>query len=191
MMTQYKYYLKKPKGEIMKDILRWVAIIGVTGIASTSPYFANNILRAFQKKHCYQIKNISNAFYRLKKKGYIKIKQQNHQIYISLTQEGKKKAGRFQINALHIKKPKKWDKKWRIIMFDITESHKIKREALRGIFKKFAFYQLQKSVWIFPYNCRDEIDLLRDFFGLTIHELRFVIAEKIDNDNIMKQYFNL
>lgn len=181
-MSQYKYYFKKPKGEITKDILTWFMIGGAIAIASTSPYFATNLLRAFPNKKRYKRKELYNRFYQLRKAGLLDIQRKNKQMYVFLTEEGKRKAGRFQINSLQITKPQKWDGKWRILMFDIEEQHRIKREALRGILKQLQLHQLQKSVWIHPFDCKDEVDLLRDFFGFTSQEVKLIVAENIGKD---------
>jgi phenylacetic acid degradation operon negative regulatory protein len=89
------------------------------------------------------------------------------------------------------KKPKKWDGKWRILIFDISEPHKIKREALRGKLKEWKLYQLQKSVWISPYDLQKEISILRDFFGLNFRELTVITANMIDDEKSLKRHFKL
>lgn len=190
-MTQYKYYFKKPKDQIAKDILIALAASGVIAVAATSPFFFVNLLRALKRKKSYQRGSAYSAFYRLKKEGCFHIKKKNHQVYISLTEKGRRKAGRFQINHLTIKKPKRWDNRWRIILFDVEEKHRSKREALRGFLKRFNLYQIQKSVWIHPFDCRDEINLLRDFFGLSYRELRLIVSDDIGDDEEIRKYFNL
>jgi len=96
-----------------------------------------------------------------------------------------------QIDSLEIKKPKKWDGKWRIVVFDIIEMKKIHREAFRGKLKELGFRPLQKSVWIHPFNCKDEINLLRKFFGLTEADLRLIIAERLGDDKKFREFFKL
>ena len=46
---KYKYYFRKPKSEIAKDILYWLAITGAITIALTSPYFGRNLLKGLKK----------------------------------------------------------------------------------------------------------------------------------------------
>ena len=121
----------------------------------------------------------------------IEVKKQGRQIYISLTKEGKRKAGIFQINSLRIKRPQKWDKKWRLVIFDISQLKKMHREAFRGKLKELGFCLLQKSIWINPFDCRAEIEVLRDFFGLSEKEIRVVTAENIGDDNKLKENFKL
>lgn len=194
-MSKYKYYLKKPKREITKDILVGVATAGVVAVAATSPFFIINVLRVLWKekdRSRYKRKDIYNTFYRLRKQGFLNMEEDRHgQLYISLTDKGRAKAIWYQINNLSIKVPKKWDTYWRVIIFDIKDKHRVKREALRGLLKRLGLVQLQKSVWIYPYDCRDEIDLLRDFFGLDAQELRLITARDIGDDAFLKNHFQL
>ena len=190
-IRKYKYYFKKPRSEIVKDALVWLLATGAISIAATSPYFVNNLLSNYKRWKKYPKKKTYNAFYLLRKQGCINFTMKNHQIYISLTEKGKKKTGMLQIDSLKINRPKIWDKKWRLIIFDIAELKKIYREAFRGKLKELGFYPLQKSVWIFPFDCRPEIDLLKDFFGLSDKEVKLIVTEKIDDDNKLKEIFKL
>lgn len=190
-LRKYKYYFTKPKSEIVKDLLSGFLFLGGVIIAANSPYFVPNIIKKYEKLRRYPKRKVSDTFYRLRKQGLIEINVVNRQIYVSLTKEGRKKAGIYQIDKLKLKRPKKWDRKWRLLMFDISEKRKISREALRGKLKELEFLQLQKSVWIYPFNCRAEMQLLQDFFGLSQSEMRLILAEDIGNDASLKQEFSL
>jgi DNA-binding transcriptional regulator PaaX len=190
-MSKYKYYFKKPRSGIVKDILSWLAIAGAVYIAASSPYFAINLMRNLKKGKRYEKKKIYDAFYNLQRQGCVEIRKRNHQIYIALTEKGRKVAGRFQIDSLKINKPKKWDRKWRLVIFDIAQLQNLKRSAFRGKLKELGFYPLQKSVWVHPYQCKDEIKLLRDFFGLGKKEIRLITAEDIEDDNFLRKIFRL
>jgi len=192
---KYKYYFRKPKSEIVKDILYWLAVAGAVCIAATSPYFGINLMKGVKKwlkyRKIYHKKRITDTFKRLQKQGCIEIEKKGGQIYIRLTEKGKKMAGWLQIDALKIKKPKKWDGKWRLVIFDISQLKKFYREAFRGKLKELGFYPLQKSVWIFPFDCKDEIELLRDFFGLSQNEMRLITAQDIGPDDWLKNKFKI
>lgn len=191
LMSKYKYYFRKPRSEIVKDILSWLLIGGAIFIAATSPYFIRNVSKSFKNAKKYNKKNVYNAFYRLRREGCINFTKVNNQLYISLTDKGKKKAGWLQINSLRVKKPKKWDEKWRMVIFDIAELKKTYREAFRGKLKELGFYPLQKSVWVHPFDCSDEIELLKDFFGLSEDEMILITTERITQDNLLKKFFSL
>ena len=109
-------------------------------------------------------------------------------ITIVLTAEGKKKALTYDLENIKIKKPVRWDKKWRIVLFDIPENRKKIREILRFHLKKLGFRELQKSVFAYPFDCKDEIDYLIEFYDIR-RFVRFMIADSIDNELHLKQKF--
>lgn len=188
-LKKYKYYFRKPKSEIVKDFLYWLAITGAVYIAASSPYFILNLMKSFKKK--YPKEKLKETFYNLKKQGLIEINKDGHQIYIKLTEKGRRKAGWMQIDKLKIKRPKKWDGIWRLVFFDISNLKKIYREAFRGKLKELGFYPLQKSVWIYAFDCRAEIELLKEFFGLSDKELRFIETDDIGPSEEFKKFFKI
>jgi len=107
-----------------------------------------------------------------------------------LNENGKQKALRFNIDKLEIKKPEKWDGKWRIIMFDIPEKLKGLRDSLRIHFQEIGLRELQKSVFVYPYPCNKEIEFIIELYNARRH-VRFILAEKIDNELHLKNKFNL
>jgi len=109
---------------------------------------------------------------------------------IVLTNQGKKRALAYQLDEIRIKPMKKWDKKWRIALFDIPEQHKKTRDALARLFIKMGFYNFQKSVFVCPFECSDEFDFVVEFFNLRPY-VRYVLAEHIDNELHLKQHFDL
>ena len=190
-MSKYRYYFRKPKSEIAKDILGSLIIGGIIAVAATSPFFIVNLIKGFKGLKKYPNKKVYDNFYKLKKQGLVDFYEKNNQIYISLTEKGKKKAGWMQIDALKIKKTKKWDGKWRILLFDIVETKKFHREALRGKLIELGFRLLQKSAWIIPYECKDEIGLLKSFFGLSDKEVKLVVAQSVEGEKELKEIFKL
>ncbi|MDO8529498.1 MAG: hypothetical protein Q7S18_02415 [bacterium] len=187
----------KNKKEIAKSILKGILIGGAIAVSTNNPRFFKYVLPKIIKYLSYAIKDskskkeVYDVFSRLKNQGLIKYEYIGKQIHISLTEEGKKKAGKYQIDELEIEKPRKWDKKWRVLIFDIADKHKIKRESLRGKLKELGLYQLQKSVWIFPYNFYKEIEMLRDFFGLNNSEMKIIDAHKIEDDADARLHFGI
>lgn len=108
---------------------------------------------------------------------------------IILTEEGRLKILTYHFKKMRIK-GEKWDKKWRMVIFDIPEKLKSGRNALRNKIKELGFYELQKSVWVYPYKCKEEMDFIIEFFGLREY-VRFGILESIDNEPHLKKIFKL
>ncbi len=190
-MSKYKYYFRKPKSEISKDILKWLLISGMFYIAASSPYFTLALMKKIKNIKKYKRKKVYDAFYKLKREGCLEIKKKGYNVYIALTEKGRKKANWMQIDELKIKKPKKWDGRWRIIMFDISQVKNFYREVFRGKLKELGFYPLQKSVWVCPYRCKDEVNLLKDFLGFTDKEIRLVVSSDIGKDNWLRKKFKI
>ena len=131
-------------------------------------------------------KKIYDTFYQLKSESLIKIKNKGGQIYISLTKEGEKRAGKYQVDDLKIKEPKKWDGQFRVVIFDIPEKKKQARDILREKLEKLGFYQLQKSVFVYPFECQEEIELITRVYEIEPF-VYFMRVNYIDNQRKIKE----
>jgi len=107
-----------------------------------------------------------------------------------LTGKGRKKALSFQLFSMEIKKPATWDSQWRLVVFDIPEHQKNKREIFRMHLRNLLFFELQKSVFVHPYDCRKEIDNITDHYQLGRY-VRFIVANTIDNEVQLKTHFEI
>jgi len=187
--------MKYSKGVLTKTILKGILFAGGIAIASTSPVFVSRAIPALARFAIGKLKRKKRSFYDvfsyLKRKNLLVMENRKGQLFISLTPEGKKIAGKYQIDDLRIKKSRKWDGKWRILIFDIKDKERIKREALRGKIKELGLFQLQKSVWIHPYDFSKEIGLLRSFFNLSKDEMKIIIAAEIEEDEKARKFFRL
>lgn len=106
-----------------------------------------------------------------------------------LSEKGKLKAINYHFEKTKIQPPS-WDSKWRLVVFDIPEKQRKGRDALREKLRNLGFHELQKSVFVFPYECKDEIDFLIEFFNLRKY-VRYGVLESIDNDLHLRKEFNL
>lgn len=107
-----------------------------------------------------------------------------------LTEDGRKRALQYNLDAFEIQKPKHWDKKWRIVSFDIPEAKRGVRDTFRAWLKRLGFYKLQESVFVHPYDCRKEFDFLVELHRARRY-VRFIVAEEIDNEPHLKKIFKL
>jgi len=109
---------------------------------------------------------------------------------VVLSREGERLACRYEIDNMEINTPIVWDKKWRIVMFDVPEKFKRTRDSLRMHFKNMGFYEFQKSVFVHPYPCAKEIMYLMEFYESKKY-IRFIVATEIDNSRELIKYFQL
>lgn len=178
---------------IATEILFYLAAAGAVALAATSPFVASLLIRRIlrgptsaEKRH-----KFSQALWRLKRSRLIILKEKSDGTFlVELTEKGKRKTKEIQFENLAISKQKKWDGIWRIVIFDIPVKKRIEREAFRRKMKELDFFQLQKSVWVIPYPCEQEIEFLVELFGLyscvTILE-----AQRIKHDAKVRKYFDL
>lgn len=109
-------------------------------------------------------------------------------ITISLTEQGKQRALTYKIGELSIRRPARWDRKWRLVIFDIPERFKSARDTLRQHLKRLGFLELQRSVFVHPFACRDEIDFIVEFYQIRPW-VRYATVEAIDVDIHLRQRF--
>lgn len=107
-----------------------------------------------------------------------------------LTDKGKKKTLQYNIDTLKIKKPIHWDQLWRLVIFDIPEEKKRERDALAGKLKQLEFYPMQKSVFIHPYECKNEIEFIIEIFNLRSY-VRFFVVKETDIELDLRNRFRI
>lgn len=187
--------MTKNNSELIKNVLMGLAVGGAIAVAVTSPYFLANLTKGLSAKELERLRRkIKSMLYYLKRKKLVILKEEpNGEIVAQLSEWGRKRIVKYQLEDLKIKKPVRWDKKWRLIIFDIP--HKLKwaktaREALRFKLKELGFYQLQKSVWIYPYDCENEILFLKEIFRLGPF-VKYLEVTKIDDEIKLKKIFDL
>ena len=109
---------------------------------------------------------------------------------MTLTSNGKKKVIQYNLDSIKIQKPGRWDRLWRLVIFDIPEEERRGRNALAAKLKELGFYPLQKSVFIHPYECKNEIDFIVEIFNLRPY-VRFFIVKETDIEPDLRNRFNL
>lgn len=128
--------------------------------------------------------------YRLEKNKFVDCYKKNQLKYYKLTSKGKKKTKRYIFNDLKINIPNKWDYKWRVVIFDIPEDKKTVRDLVAKKLKQLGFLGLQKSVFVFPFDCEKEIIRIKYLYGVS-ENVQFIIAEKIETEiNLIKHFFD-
>ena len=87
-------------------------------------------------------------------------------ISLTLSDLGKRRVLEFDLEKLTIKRPKRWDGIWRLVLFDVPEKRRQGRDALREKLRELGFYEWQKSAFVFPHECRNEVDFVVEVFDL-------------------------
>ena len=173
------------RGAVIDGILKLLVTSSVLGVAVIAPNMIQVLdkpmARFFDKMDKRsQEREVRKALYYMRRQDLI-ASLHNYDHGIRLKAKGKKRLQKVELKTLTITKPKHWDKKWRIVFYDIPERYKLGRDALTRKLKDLGFYQLQRSVLAHQYPCRDEIAAVTLAYGVS----RFV--SYIETDHIDQQ----
>ena len=144
--------------------------------------------RTIEEAYCptlYDLKNqykrrrskqqFSQLIYRLKRNGYIKIKNLEQNKGVVLTKKGTEKVlkAKFRIKT----KQKRPDGKWQMIIFDIPEEKRFLRDLLRDNLRLLGYRILQQSIWVCPYNVFKETESFLRKYSIDPYIKLFLIEE--------------
>ena len=174
------------RSKVQRLILDSIATAGILSVALVAP----NVIKAMYKLGIMprdrQKEYIASSASKLVKKGLMKFADG----YYKLTTAGEKVLVVWDLNNYKLKRPRHWDRKWRMIIFDIPEKKRRVRRQITFLFLKAGLYRLQDSVWVYPYECEDTVALLKADFRLD-KELLYMIVDTIEHDTPLKRHFGL
>ncbi|MBI5530550.1 MAG: hypothetical protein HY918_03550 [Candidatus Doudnabacteria bacterium] len=185
-------------GNASKIILAVIAAAGIATLAATAP----NIFVALDKLYKLKGKKLSkrekeiktaHAFYYLKKSGLIKFTRDKNGVSLFLSSLGQKKMEQISFEALSVSKPKKWDGKWWQVAADIpTKGYRQGADALRTKLKQMGFCSLQRTLWFYPYDPRQQLEVIANHYGIDKFVTVMEISRMdIQDEKVLKKYFNL
>ena len=153
-----------------------------------------NILKLLEnkKRNPYRFKHqVNDTLMRLANKGFVVFIRENGRKLVRITPAGRRVlALEEQKTTLQLQKKKRWDKRWRVVIFDIPEYRRGTRDKLRLTMRTAGFYRLQDSVWIYPYDCEDFMALVKADLQIG-NAVLYMVVEKIENDSKVKTHFML
>ena len=114
------------------------------------------------------------------------------QIKVQLTPAGMVRLQKLFINEIEIDLPTKWDKKWRVISFDVPINFSAKRIAFVDKLRSLGFVMIQKSLWVHPAPCLNQIEDIAQHYNLHRY-CSFMEISKLDSPTQAKllKKFNL
>ena len=174
---------------VINATLAIVALGGVLALGVIAPNLFSVVthkLARNNKKRKEDYRQIWRRFYELRKKDLLEFdgEDEDGTLIYKVSDKGKKRIRRFVYEELVINKPKKWDGKWRLVIFDIPEKYRKVRSSFSLKLKKMGFYQCQKSVWIHPFQCNEEVNFLTDYLNIQPFVKVFKVEEMTDGKTL-------
>lgn len=183
---------KRRKTQIQKIVLATVATAGVLSVAAVAPnviqalaMFENGIIRKKRPEYV-----VRTAFGRLIEKGYLRVDKINGAKRVVITDAGKRALVKMIASSPDSRNHRRWDQRWRVVIYDIPERFKYKRHLLRTTLERFGFLKLQGSVWVYPYDTEELLKLLRAQFHIGKNVI-YMVVEQIENDVTLRKHFGL
>ena len=140
---------------------------------------ARQAFRRFDELQEMTNRQLQDTFRHAVRGKYIVINGKGEHRRLVLTHKGKRLLNQKALENLYPPRLHTWDKKWRLVLFDIPEEFKKGRDGFASGLKRMGFVQIQKSCLGFPFPCLDEVEILADF-----HEVRpfvtFLVEEGVE-----------
>ena len=172
-------------------MLGTLCVAGVFAVGAMAPNVAGLLARALPDgRLASQHQSAKRTIGRMIERGYIHKEGGRYR----LSEEGSVRLhtllGKAHANGVRSTKPKKWDGKWRVVVFDVKETRRPVRDELRRTLQETGFIKLQDSVWVYPYRCDEVVMLLK--FHLTLgRDLVYMIVDAIEGDDVLRTHFAL
>lgn len=177
-----------------KAVLGAVAIAGVLSVALVAPN-ALQIVRALKRYDAKKSKRYQSPAYvrkeveKLRRKKMITVFERDGETMVRLTDKGRQELLRYQLKEKKLER-RRWDGKWRLIIFDIAEKRRGVRDRVRQEMLSFGFQRLQDSVWVYPYECEQVVTLLKADNKVG-KDLLYIVAGEIENSAWLEKRFHL
>lgn len=183
---------EKPRGTrvpIQSIVLRTIAVTGMISIALVAPK-ATRLFKYLDRPRMERTRvnaRIKQALSRLQEKGLITIADGS----VELSAAGTEEMQKIFANEYQIPEPAFWDGRWRMIVFDIKEKQRKRRDELRLLLEGAGFVKLQQSVWVHPYACDEFVELLKAHLASKGDELFYFSAQGLRPDTALRRHFKL
>ncbi|WP_058300651.1 PaaX family transcriptional regulator C-terminal domain-containing protein [Gorillibacterium timonense] len=116
---------------------------------------------------------VRNSLASLKKEGYVASSERSRYVVTPL---GEDFIG--MINRKPRLYEQEWNGLWCMVLFEVPEADRRKRDRLRSDLLQLGFGALYKSVYVSPWDCRDEVVRLSELYEITdcvtVMESRFL-----------------
>lgn len=180
---------------IIDDLLRFIVGGGAIATILFAPGMAKALdapLRTYFSKldKRRQQAEFKRLLYYMKQQGLIAMTSEDYEHGLLVTKKGTLRLRQAEFENLQIPAQIAWDKQWRIVFFDIPEHLRAGRRQLISKLKLLGFIQLQRSVWVHPFPCRNEIELIASTYNVQRY-VSYIEASSIDNQIALENRFNI
>ena len=133
---------------------------------------------------------MAETFYYLRRHGYIELIPQGEDMLMKLTQKGKERVVKMNYRRIKISRNAKWDNNWWFVIADIPTELRTQANLFRKKLKELGLFTLQRSVWVYPFDPRNELAFIAKTCGLEQYITTFKAQELESEDEYnLKNFF--
>lgn len=149
-----------------KDVLKVMAVTGMVVASVALPNLPIALGAAYKQWKNINKKDLGRIIKRLQKQEMLDIQEDGSKVRFIVTEKGKRRLLEYDFENLELRTTKR-DGRWRLIIFDIPEDKKKKRDAFSKKLRELGCIRLQDSVYASAFPCKNEIDFLCHFLGIS------------------------
>ncbi|MBU1032372.1 MAG: CRISPR-associated endonuclease Cas2 [Patescibacteria group bacterium] len=178
---------RKTKDKLATATDAILEILATSSLLTLAAFLAQgrNADKIFKKLGLYSIWRIKKSLREMRINGFIEYCPEDEHSPIYIT-----KKGFFRYTKAKLKKIKgnKWDHFWRLIMFDISERSNMRRKFQHTL-KSIGCYKIQKSVYAYPFDCKDDIKLLASNFKISSRVEILTIPNLGSHERLARRFY--
>lgn len=192
LIDKTKKALAYPGVKEVLALLGMGSFLILSAVVPSVPMMAKAILDEKSDKDWkkYNQSYLRRTLKRLKKQKMIDFDIEGEKIVVKLSNRGRKKILKHSLQEMEIKRPRIWDRNWRLIIYDIPIKKKAASDDLNRMLKNLGMYRLQKSVFLCPFPCEEEVEFLREFLGISEYVWLLTVSH-FENDKVFRDYFGI
>ena len=180
------------RGTIERALLGVLVTGGLLTVAMAAP----KLVRLVKEEHIDAIlppdprQRLHETAARLARKRLVEFRSEGGRKRMRITTLGRARLEAALERAGRGTKRRRWDGRWRIVIFDIPARRNKTRDHIRYLIRRLGFLRLQHSVWVYPYDCEEVIALLKSDLRIG-KELLYLIADAVEYDQPLRAHFKL
>jgi CRISPR-associated endonuclease Cas2 len=177
------------RGSLSRELLRLIHTI-LESEQDRKDVSAQSVIEYYNPQDRFERNRVWKAIKYLEEQNRINMRRVDDRYFLEVTEEGELKIEEEEVWELTIRKPKKWDGKWRIVMFDVPMSLSKNRVLFKQKLQQLGFIQYQMSVFVYPFDCREEVEHVATWCGI-LNYVKFIVADDLSDSEILARHFNV
>jgi DNA-binding transcriptional regulator PaaX len=144
--------------------LKVLGLSGLAGVVIVAPNATQGLQTLLRKSR--KTVNYQRILAELKRQGLVHITQEQDRLHYTITPAGVHRLQQIILDEIKIEVPKKWDKKWRVVSFDVPINQSRQRAIFTQRLQSYNFVMLKKSMWVHPAPCFEQIEQIAQHYNI-------------------------